>query len=61
MIRRFSYSSLQREDRGVDKRYATSRALRRMTIAAALLSVPFWLALGYVAGHALYLHFTGGR
>jgi uncharacterized membrane protein len=50
-----------RDDRGVDTDYRQFRDLRAMAIGAALLSAPFWLTLLWLAAHALYLHYTGGR
>jgi hypothetical protein len=50
-----------RDDLGVDAEYRQFRDLRAMTIGAAILSAPFWLMLLWLAAHALYLHFTGGR
>jgi hypothetical protein len=54
----FSYSTLEREDRGVDEDYCF-RNLRRMTICAALLSVPLWLAIGAIALH--FINQKAGR
>lgn len=50
----FSYASLDREDRGVDQDYIRWRNLRRMTVAAALLSLPAWGALIYVVIHIFW-------
>lgn len=58
---RFSYSTLDREDLGVDLDYAAFRNLRRTTIAAALLSIPIWIALGCIALHAAKTWFAGGN
>lgn len=60
-MRNFSYATLDRQDRGVDLEYARFRNLRRMTLAAALLSVPFWLLLGCIALHAAKIWFAGGN
>lgn len=57
---RFSYSTLERDDRGVDLDYAKFRNLRTMTICAAILCVPFWILLGCIVVHAAKIWCTGG-
>lgn len=53
-MRRWCPPTLEREDRGVDRHYIGFRNLRRMTVAASLLSVPIWGALIYIVIHAFW-------